>query len=177
MPSYFCLSQNYTLCSNRHQHGCPLQEQNTLYYAALLIAASFAGYHVVSKTEQHVSNDDVFNDELDTLRSQIQSLQDKIETFSWDPKSNPVAIPPGQAKNLPSIQVEDKKLNKKRSRYGGVGGKERLGGFAKFDAGGLSLGLFKHMIQDFLGYWLWPRVEYLMIPFSWCESILCGRKS
>jgi SAM-dependent methyltransferase len=76
-----------------------------------------------------------------SMNNEATSLQ------QWDPKHNPLAIPPGKAQNLPSIRVEDAKLSKDRKRYGGQGDKEHLGGFAKMDTGGISPALFKHMIE------------------------------
>jgi len=72
-----------------------------------------------------------------------------LRTSSWDPKVNPLSIPQGKALNLPSIRVENKNLDKKRSGYGGAGDKQHLGGFAELDHGGISPGLWKHMIQDY----------------------------
>ena len=67
-------------------------------------------------------------------------------TYYQDPM-NPLAIPQGQAPNLPSIRVEDGALERKRRRYGGKGDKEHLGGFSEMDPGGISIPTFKHMIE------------------------------
>jgi len=67
----------------------------------------------------------------------------------WDPKLNPLAIPPGKAQSLPSIRIENASLLRARRNYGGVGDKVHLGGFnGNIDAGGLSPALFRHMIED-----------------------------
>ena len=83
--------------------------------------------------------------------SSVEVAREQTEpTFSsWDPKINPLAIPPGQARNLPSIRVEDPKLAKARAKYGGKGDKQHLGGFSEIDPGGLNPALFKHMIEDY----------------------------
>ena len=39
-------------------------------------------------------------------------------------------------------------VNKKQGGYGSAGDKQHLGGFGEIDAGGISLGLFKHMISN-----------------------------
>lgn len=87
----------------------------------------------------------------------IGSIADQIEQqkkqepqiiTAWDPNVNPLGIPPGKAQNLPSIRQEDQQLNRVRRRYGGKGDKEHLGGFSEMDPGGISPGLFKHMIQE-----------------------------
>lgn len=67
-------------------------------------------------------------------------------TYFQDPM-NPLAIPQGQAPNLPSIRVEDGALEKKRRKYGGQGDKQHLGGFSEMDPGGISIPTFKHMIE------------------------------
>jgi hypothetical protein len=68
----------------------------------------------------------------------------------WDPKLNPLAIPPGKAQNLPSIRdLDNEGLKKARRNYGGAGDKQHLGGFAEIDPGGLNPALFKHMIEDY----------------------------
>ena len=67
----------------------------------------------------------------------------------WDPKLNPLGIPPGKAQNLPSPRMQDSStVDKKRGGYGGAGDEQHLGGFGEIDAGGISPGLFKHMISN-----------------------------
>lgn len=68
---------------------------------------------------------------------------------AWDPKVNPLGIPPGKAKNLPSVRVQDANLDQRRNNYGGKGDKEHLGGFSEIDPGGINPALFKHMIEDY----------------------------
>jgi len=68
-------------------------------------------------------------------------------TTTWDPKLNPLGIPPGKAPNLPSIRLKEGEETKKRGGYGGKGDKEHLGGFSEIDPGGISPGLFKYMIE------------------------------
>lgn len=69
-------------------------------------------------------------------------------TFGWDPL-NPLAIPFGEAPNLPSIRVEDRHVDEQRKIYGGVGDKKHLGGFTEMDVQGISPTVWKHMIQDY----------------------------
>ena len=66
----------------------------------------------------------------------------------YDPKLNPLSIPPGKAQNLPSIRVDDSQLDSRRRNYGGQGDKQHLGGFAEIDPGGISIPLWKHMIEN-----------------------------
>jgi SAM-dependent methyltransferase len=75
--------------------------------------------------------------------------QSPIVLSSWDPKINPLGIPPGKAQNLPSIRDQEEGLKKARRRYGGAGDKQHLGGFSEIDPGGLNPALFKHMIEDY----------------------------
>jgi len=66
----------------------------------------------------------------------------------WDPQVNPLGIPPGQAPNLPSIRLTAaEKTTVQRGGYGGKGDAEHLGGFAEFDTGGTSPGVWKYMIE------------------------------
>jgi hypothetical protein len=65
----------------------------------------------------------------------------------YDPAKNPLAVPPGKAKNLPSIRVEDTIHERKKStKYGGAGDKKHLGGFTVFDVAGVSPSVWKYMV-------------------------------
>jgi len=46
--------------------------------------------------------------------------QAMLRASSWDPKVNPLAIPKGKAENLPSVRIENRELDKKRRKYGGL---------------------------------------------------------
>ena len=59
----------------------------------------------------------------------------------------PLAIPQGEAKNLPSIRVQDTAQSADRSIYGGKGDKQHLGGFTDIDIQGISPAAWKWMIQ------------------------------
>eukprot|EP00547_Thalassionema_nitzschioides_P016257 CAMPEP_0194247206 /NCGR_PEP_ID=MMETSP0158-20130606/16222_1 /TAXON_ID=33649 /ORGANISM="Thalassionema nitzschioides, Strain L26-B" /LENGTH=356 /DNA_ID=CAMNT_0038983265 /DNA_START=15 /DNA_END=1081 /DNA_ORIENTATION=+ len=83
----------------------------------------------------------VFEDDYDGIANGAS-----INYARTDP-SNPLAVPRGRAPNLPSIRVEDKQLDKRRHRYGGAGDKQHLGGFSEIDPGGISIPVFKHMIE------------------------------
>jgi len=83
------------------------------------------------------------------LKQQDGPTQTTALLSSYDPKINPLAIPPGKAQNLPSVRIEDNALLRKRKNYGGAGDKEHLGGFSELDPGGISPGLWKHMIEDY----------------------------
>mmetsp|Transcript_24443 Transcript_24443/g.27287 ORF Transcript_24443/g.27287 Transcript_24443/m.27287 type:complete len:364 (+) Transcript_24443:124-1215(+) len=63
----------------------------------------------------------------------------------WNPKMNPLGIPPGKAPNLPSPRLKVDTVQRKR--YGGKGDAAHLGGFGEIDPGGIAPGLFKHMIE------------------------------
>jgi hypothetical protein len=66
--------------------------------------------------------------------------------------ANPLAVPKGQAKNLPSIRVEeakhDENVDAVRKIYGGAGDKAHLGGFTELDLQGVSPNTWRHMITD-----------------------------
>jgi hypothetical protein len=64
--------------------------------------------------------------------------------------NNPLTIPRGQAKALPSIRImdqESKSVEKMRSFYGGAGDKKHLGGFTDIDTAGISPRAWKWMVQ------------------------------
>lgn len=88
----------------------------------------------------------------------LQFLQDMSASFTtadtnsidspyFQDPMNPLAIPKGQAPNLPSIRIDDNHLNKKRGGYGGAGDKQHLGGFSEMDTGGISPGMLEAIIQ------------------------------
>ena len=60
---------------------------------------------------------------------------------------NPFDIREGQAENLPSIRVEDKELENKRTIYGGKGDAKHLGGFTDIDMHGISPAVWKHAVE------------------------------
>jgi hypothetical protein len=65
---------------------------------------------------------------------------------NWDPYGS--FVPEGPAVALPSIQIaheEDSKIE--RGIYGGKGDKPHLGGFTAFDKDGVSVSLWKHMVN------------------------------
>jgi hypothetical protein len=65
-------------------------------------------------------------------------------------QSNPLAIPPGKAQNLPSIRVEETlKQRNRKTKYGGKHDKKHLGGFTAYDTNGVSPRVWKLMIQEF----------------------------
>ncbi|KAI2496169.1 methyltransferase domain-containing protein [Fragilaria crotonensis] len=60
---------------------------------------------------------------------------------------NPMSIPRGQAKALPSIRQAGKEDVVKRDIYGGAGDKKHLGGFTDIDTAGISPRAWKWMVQ------------------------------
>jgi SAM-dependent methyltransferase len=88
---------------------------------------------------------------IQTASSQLLAIapiaQKNHQNIAWDPKVNPLAIPPGQAKNLPSVRVEEDNIDRKI--YGGAGDKGHLGGFTTYDGAGVSPLLWTTMIQEF----------------------------
>jgi hypothetical protein len=88
----------------------------------------------------------LFLQDMSTSSTKTASNASDNPLYFQDPM-NPLAIPKGQAPNLPSITIDDKNLNKKRRGYGGVGDKQHLGGFSEMDVGGINPGTFKHMVE------------------------------
>lgn len=68
--------------------------------------------------------------------------------MEWLRATNPLAVPPGQAVNLPSVRHYDTQLNEKRKIYGGKGDAKHLGGFTEIDMMGLSPTVWKWMVQN-----------------------------
>lgn len=64
-----------------------------------------------------------------------------------------LAIPQGTTPNLPSIRVDDSKVETSRTTahvvYGGKGDKVHLGGFTDIDLQGISPAVWKAMVQDY----------------------------
>ena len=100
---------------------------------------------VLLKQELHLAS----TLEVPSSSQDISTLPPPATMTAWDPKVNPLAIPPGKAQNLPSIRQEDASLDKKRRKYGGRGDKQHLGGFAEIDPGGINPALWKHMVEDY----------------------------
>eukprot|EP00563_Minutocellus_polymorphus_P004704 CAMPEP_0181035664 /NCGR_PEP_ID=MMETSP1070-20121207/8442_1 /TAXON_ID=265543 /ORGANISM="Minutocellus polymorphus, Strain NH13" /LENGTH=371 /DNA_ID=CAMNT_0023113235 /DNA_START=151 /DNA_END=1266 /DNA_ORIENTATION=+ len=88
-----------------------------------------------------------FNDDTSTPSSVGSTTV--ATAAAWDPKLNPLSIPPGKAQNFPSPRLQDSSaVDKKRKGYGGAGDEQHLGGFGEIDPGGINPGLFKYMITD-----------------------------
>jgi hypothetical protein len=85
--------------------------------------------------------------ELDgTLLTDARSFHTPI--LKYDPAKNPLDVPPGKARNLPSIRVDDTLKERKTStKYGGGGDKKHLGGFTVFDVNGVSPSVWKYMVE------------------------------
>lgn len=75
-----------------------------------------------------------------------------VDNNNWN-KLYPLAIPMGQAQNLPSIRIVDPNLDKKRDMhgigYGGVGDGKHLGGFTELDMAGISPVVWSSMITQY----------------------------
>lgn len=70
-------------------------------------------------------------------------------SVGWNPL-DPLALPAGQAINLPSVRIKDEKADAQRQNtYGGKGDGKHLGGFTTFDGHGVSPLVWTHMIQDY----------------------------
>jgi hypothetical protein len=61
---------------------------------------------------------------------------------------NPLSIPEGRAKNLPSVRIVDEKLESKRKIYGGKGDAKHLGGFTEIDMDGISPATWKYAVKN-----------------------------
>mmetsp|Transcript_5781 Transcript_5781/g.11284 ORF Transcript_5781/g.11284 Transcript_5781/m.11284 type:complete len:394 (-) Transcript_5781:180-1361(-) len=89
---------------------------------------------------------------LDVPPPPPSSSSSLTSSAKWNPL-DPLAIPSGQAINLPSVRVnhttEANSIDKKRSIYGGAGDKAHLGGFTEIDLDGISPNLWRHMILDY----------------------------
>lgn len=77
------------------------------------------------------------------------SVYDKAASSTANNLSyTPLAIPEGQAPNLPSIRVVEKEsVDDSRNIYGGKGDKKHLGGFTEIDMHGISPAVWKHAVD------------------------------
>ena len=82
-----------------------------------------------------------------TTTSRYNTQDDDSIPNAWNPL-NPLAIPKGQAQNLPSVRVDDTKLDSVRKIYGGAGDKQHLGGFTQVDLQGISPSLWNKLITE-----------------------------
>ena len=85
-----------------------------------------------------------------------------------------LAIPPGQAVNMPSIRTD---AQLKRGNYGGKGDKAHLGGFTELDLHGISPALWKHMVES-LGVHSVLDVGCnfdVLVCAAWSSRPVCGR--
>ena len=79
-----------------------------------------------------------------TLDVDDPKVRDLINQYLRD--ANPLGVPLGAAKALPSIRVEENAVA--RRIYGGKGDKAHLGGFTIYDGHGVSPATWKWMIQE-----------------------------
>jgi len=112
-----------------------------------IVIAEF--FHVVAHFGQENPIVAITENSIPVAPAVNMNSQAMLRASSWDPKVNPLAIPKGKAENLPSVRIENRELDKKRRKYGGAGDKQHLGGFGELDKGGISPGLWKHMIEDY----------------------------
>jgi Methyltransferase domain len=144
--------------TNSHTHGIPLV---TAIY--VILAGSLLVWQG-SKGMSFTSTTDINSSVEMMLQSSSQQQQRGLEEQSSDvngafkqvPRgldpANPLAIPQGQAPNLPSIREnveETAAVDAKRTIYGGAGDKAHLGGFTEIDMHGISPNVWKHMMQDY----------------------------
>lgn len=121
------------------------KQNENLMTASLLSLSSSPGYDPSIHLQQDGASRTLSQQQVSTISS--ASTDNDI---GWDP-TNPLAIPKGEAQNLPSIRVakEEDAAAKHRKQYGGEGDKPHLGGFTEFDTDGVSPNVWKHMITDY----------------------------
>lgn len=87
--------------------------------------------------------------EIGQVVSDVKLPLSNQSSVFWD-RANPLGIPQGKPKPLPSIRVEDSKISvdNQRSIYGGKGDKPHLGGFTEIDLHGISPSVWKYMITN-----------------------------
>jgi Methyltransferase domain len=72
--------------------------------------------------------------------------------IGWDPKLNPLAIPPGEAPPLPSTREAEAAVDATRiksTKYGGAGDAKHLGGFTAYDGHGVSPYVWRQMMAEY----------------------------
>jgi hypothetical protein len=83
----------------------------------------------------------------------VLQLAPTTATTTSSSSNNALAIPEGQAVDLPSIRISEADAKFNRKRYGGKGDKPHLGGFASndVDMDGVSPSLWKYMVSEEIG--------------------------
>ena len=134
------------ISSRRSLKGKVVTDKKNVRIAVLALVA----FIVIAVPQYYSSMEEVFYaDYYKTMDLAVPSVVTTAAGTVWDPKLNPLGIPPGKAQNLPSPRMQDSSaVDKKRGGYGGAGDEQHLGGFGEIDAGGISPGLFKHMISN-----------------------------
>ena len=82
----------------------------------------------------------------EVIQSIYKAASGSDATFGMSGELHPLGIPPGEAKALPSIRVEE---TVHRGIYGGKGDKVHLGGFTVYDGDGVSPTVWKHMVSEY----------------------------
>lgn len=80
------------------------------------------------------------------LELYLPESADRIAARSFS--RNPLVIPEGQARNLPSLRIADENLESYREEYGGQGDAKHLGGFTEIDMDGISPATWKHVVTN-----------------------------
>ena len=118
----------------------------SLVLAAFLVIVALRLYGDLEFNDYMYGIDLLLNDSASDPSSIGSTI---VAIGAWDPKLNPLGIPPGKAQNLPSPRLQDSSsVDKKRGGYGGAGDEQHLGGFGEIDPGGINPGLFKYMITE-----------------------------
>ena len=79
----------------------------------------------------------------------MEFLTHELDSSSPPAYDNPLAIPRGQAQNLPSVRTsQDFERDESGTNYGGVGDAKHLGGFTDIDMMGISPAVWKHIVKN-----------------------------
>ena len=79
----------------------------------------------------------------------MEFLTHELDSSSPSAYDNPLAIPRGQAQNLPSVRTsQDFERDESGTNYGGVGDAKHLGGFTDIDMMGISPAVWKHIVKN-----------------------------
>ena len=141
--------------------SCGLSERRTMPVAvlvAVLFVVSYVWFHQDGSSSHSLllSSDTSMHDNVG--RSMVVSSSSSTRTtnskFAEDDPAlvflhnNPLGIPPGQARNLPSIRDANAAVDDQRKIYGGAGDAKHLGGFTELDLHGVSPATWRTMLQQ-----------------------------
>lgn len=136
-----------------NEGGTSILKSVIIISGCFLVVQSFSGKDSIFRSLDAVGVLKTAESSGTEMIQSIYEMTQGITTTDDDAASSiygqvhPLGIPPGEAKALPSIRVEESTV--KRGIYGGKGDKIHLGGFTAYDGDGVSPSVWKHMVSQY----------------------------